>query len=81
LFLYLERLFIIYNYTTLSYYEVFVVFQRSQNPSFMMTQVCEIGGIFSQSGIRRPRESSLSVLLAYNPHVETNGPEDRSASF
>jgi len=71
---------IIYNYTALFYYKATCLLS-SQNPSFMTTQVCEIGGIFSQNWIGRPRESSLSVLLAYNPHVETNGPEDRSASF
>lgn len=36
---------------------------------------------FSQSEIRRPRESLLSAFLACNPHVETNGPESRSASL
>lgn len=38
-------------------------------------------GIFSQIRIRRRRESSLSVLLACNSYVETNGPESLSASF
>lgn len=59
-----------------------ILFFTIEPAIYIMIQVCETGKIFSQSGIRRPRENSLSVLLAYNSHfLETNGPESRFVSF